>query len=79
MIPDNREAETPAAPPERLIYPVDETARLLGGITDRKLRSMVSAGELIPTRVGRRVFFSRSEIERYIAAREAEEYAKVAA
>lgn len=76
MIPVKREAEDL---PDRLLYPVDEAVRLLGGITDRKLRSMATAGEITPTRIGSRVFYSKAEIERYIADQEAKSRGVVAA
>ena len=62
MIPEGRNNEIP----RRLVYPADEAAELLGGITDRKLRLMVENKEIKQVHIGRRVFFTAEELERYV-------------
>ena len=43
----------------------------LGGIGERTLRRYTAPrGPLVPTRIGRRVLYSRSALERFIAERE---------
>jgi excisionase family DNA binding protein len=52
--------------PERLAFPVAETAQLLG-IGKTKTRELINSGELGSIRAGRRLLVPRSEIQAYIA------------
>ena len=54
--------------PERLAFPVAETALLLG-IGKTKTRELIASGELGSIRAGRRLLVPRSEIEAYIGRR----------
>ncbi len=61
------EASTSAGQvPERLAFPVAETAQLLG-IGKTKTRELITSRELGSIRAGRRLLVPRSEIEAYIA------------
>jgi excisionase family DNA binding protein len=51
--------------PERLAFPVAETALLLG-IGKTKTRELIASGELGSIRAGRRLLVPRREIEAYI-------------
>lgn len=48
---------------------VRETARLVGGVSDRTIRRMIVDGRLRAVRIGRRVIVPMSEIERVLEAR----------
>ncbi len=62
-------APRPAAPPALL--PVPDALAYLGGIGERTLRDLTHPrGPLLPTRLGRRVFYSRPALDRFIADRE---------
>lgn len=50
----------------RLLYPEGEAREMLGGIGRTKLWELVTAGELTPVRIGRRTFYERNDLERYI-------------
>jgi excisionase family DNA binding protein len=54
--------------PDRLAFPVAETAQLLG-IGKTKTRELIKTGQLVSIRTGRRLLVPRSEIEAYIARR----------
>ena len=59
------------APPASLLLDVPQARAALGGIGERTLRDLTHPrGPLVPTRLGRRVFYSRRNLERFIAARE---------
>jgi hypothetical protein len=50
----------------RLLYPEGEAREMLGGIGRTKLWELVTAGALTPVRIGRRTFYERNDLERYI-------------
>lgn len=62
MIPEQRDR----VPPTRLLYPMPEAAQKLGGITERKLWSMVAAGEIDSVKVGRRRMIPDSALTEYV-------------
>ena len=47
-----------------MLYPLNEAARLLGGISHWTLRKHLAAGRLRAVRIGRRVFLDAEELER---------------
>ena len=47
-----------------MLYPLNEAARLLGGISVWTLRKHLAAGRVRPVRIGRRVFLDAEEVER---------------
>ena len=51
----------------RLMYPVDEAARLLGGISRRQLYRLMSSGSLASLRIGSRRLIPRASILDFIA------------
>lgn len=53
---------------ERLLYPKSEAREQLGGISAAALDRLVASGALRPTCIGRRVFFTRDELIRYVAS-----------
>ena len=58
---------TPAA-----LISAPEARAFLGGIGERTLRDLTHPrGPIVPTRLGRRVFYSRRTLDAFIAAREA--------
>ena len=46
-----------------ILYPLNEAARLLGGISHWTLRKHLAAGRLRAVRIGRRVFLDAEEVE----------------
>lgn len=48
------------------LYSVKETCQILG-VCRHTLRKLEEQGKLVPIRVGRRVLYRRSDIERFIA------------
>ena len=60
-----------SAIPERLAFPVDETALLLG-IGKTKTRELIRSGDLASIRAGRRLLVPRRAIEADIARQLAE-------
>jgi len=59
-------SEPPAAPPNRLAYPVREASRLLG-IGKTTCWQLIDSGALRHIRVNRRVLVPRSAMEEFIA------------
>lgn len=51
----------------RLMYPVDEATRLLGGISRRQLYRLMSSGSLASLRIGSRRLVPRASILEFIA------------
>ncbi len=47
-----------------MLYPLNEAARLLGGISHWTLRKHLAAGRVRAVRIGRRVFLDADELER---------------
>ena len=54
---------------EPMLYSKKQTLMLLGGISMRLLDLFLYRGEITPTRLGDRVFFSRKEIESFVERR----------
>jgi len=52
--------------PEPRLIPLDEAARLLGGVSARHLRTLAGRGDLRLVRLGRRVLVPRDELERIV-------------
>ncbi len=48
---------------DQILVDVPDAARLLGGISPRTVRRMLSDGRLTPVRVGRRVLVSVRQLE----------------
>ena len=53
------------ASPRRLLNR-EEVAELLGGVSVRTLERLVEKGDLVPLRIGRRVLFEPSAVDRYV-------------
>jgi hypothetical protein len=47
-----------------MLYPLNEAAKLLGGISIWTLRKHIAVGNTKVTRIGRRVFLTTEEVER---------------
>lgn len=69
MIPEQRETDGPTS--GRLLYSMPEAAQLLGGITERKLWSMVAEGEIKSVKLGRRRMISATALAEYVHGLEA--------
>lgn len=50
------------------LYPVEEVARKLGGVSVYTVHAWLSSGKLKRTKIGARVMVRESELERFIAA-----------
>jgi len=50
----------------RDLYPVGEAMERLGGLSRTTLYELMKSGRLRSTRIGRRVFISAEEIDRFI-------------
>jgi excisionase family DNA binding protein len=57
------DAQVPGPVPDRLLYPVRETAQLLG-LGESTVWGMVKNGRLCAVRVGKRTLIPRREIDR---------------
>jgi len=69
-----------SAVPTRLVHPVPEIARLLGGVTERYVWKLLASGELPSFLLGKRRVVAREDIDAYIARlREDELKARAAA
>ncbi len=53
-----------ADPPERILYPINEARRLLGGVCRATLYKLIDDGELRTVRLGRRRLVPADEINR---------------
>lgn len=51
---------------DRMLYPEAEARAALGGISRSKLYELFKAGELTPTKLGRRTFVLESELRRFV-------------
>lgn len=60
------------------LYSIRDAATFLGGVSERTVTAWYSQGRLKPTKLGRRVFLRKSELERFIAAGSAESERKAA-
>jgi excisionase family DNA binding protein len=69
MIPEQREADGPTS--GRLLYSIPDAAQKLGGITERKLWSMVADGEIKSVKLGRRRMITAAALEAYVHGLEA--------
>lgn len=65
MIPDN--GNQPTATPERVLYPVNEVAVLLG-VNPKTVWNLIEGEELVATRLRRRVLVHRDDLAAYIKA-----------
>lgn len=66
--------------PTRLVYTVPEVAVLLGGVTERYVWKLISAGELNALKIGKRRVVERQALDTFIAKlREDELLARAAA
>ncbi len=67
MIPQHRNRDgLDAGPPQRRLYPVDEAAELLGGITERSVWNLVATNKILSVHVGRRRMIPAEAIESYV-------------
>ena len=57
-----------APTPQRLAYPTPEAAQMLG-ISERGLWTLQDSGEITPIRIGRKVLYPHSELERFLEAK----------
>lgn len=57
----------------RLLYPEAEAREQLGGIGRSTLYQLFKDGKLTPTKLGRRVFVSSDELERYVSSLKAQQ------
>ncbi len=55
---------------DRLLHPIPEACRILGGISRTYIYEMFRDGELKLTKLGSRSFVTHTELERLVAARE---------
>ncbi|MFE9955879.1 helix-turn-helix domain-containing protein [Micromonospora sp. NPDC005299] len=62
QIPENGDAQVPF----RLLYPLDEVAVLLGGITERQVHRYIAEKRLKSTKLGRRRLVHRDWIAEFI-------------
>lgn len=63
-LPDDGNSE-PASPAPYL-HSITETARLLGGITDREVYNRIAAGDLESVNIGRRRFVVHESLNGYV-------------
>ena len=54
----------------RLLYPVPEARERLGGISHTTFYQLVGLGQLRLTKIGRRSFVSRAELERFVNSKQ---------
>lgn len=54
---------------DRLAYPVNEAARLIGGLSRSTVYELIKSGEIKVIKVGTRTLIPRGELEVFIAAR----------
>lgn len=62
QIPENGDASVPS----RLLYPIDEVAVLLGGITERQVARYIASKQLKSRKLGRRRLVHRDDIADFI-------------
>jgi excisionase family DNA binding protein len=59
-------AVTPSAGLPRLLVPINEALRMLGGVSRSKIYDEIAARNLATVRIGRRIFVRTEELERYV-------------
>lgn len=52
---------------ETLLWDLAETARQLGGVSERSVRRLIDRGELPKVRVGRRLLLPSAAVRAYVA------------
>jgi predicted DNA-binding transcriptional regulator AlpA len=52
----------------QLLYSESEARGVLGGLGRSKLYQLMAAGQIKPTKIGRRTFFAANELERFVTA-----------
>lgn len=57
-----------AQPPTRLLYPVNEVAGLLGGVTPRYVWSLIEHGRLRTVKIGRRRLIPHDALAQFLAS-----------
>lgn len=53
---------------EEKLHDKPEARAILGGIGSTKLHQLLASKEISAVKIGRRTFFKRSELERYLAS-----------
>ena len=64
-MPLTDDQNTPSVP-NRVLYPVPEARRLLGGISHTGFYKLVKQNKLKLSKIGRRSFVSNSELKRFL-------------
>ena len=54
-------------PPKRLIHPIPEARKLLGGISHSNFYEIIKRGDLELVKIGRRSFVTDEALRRYVA------------
>lgn len=65
-MPTGRADVAPTTPKPSRLYTLDEARERLGGVSRSKLYLEVDAGRLRLSRIGKRVFISDVELDRYL-------------
>ena len=56
----------PTAPVERLLYPLTEVRKMLGGLSHSGLYNLFASGAIRVTKIGRRSYVTAEEIRAYV-------------